>query len=313
MTNNSLIPYQEVEQFGKAMVASGFFSDVKQISQAVVKIQAGAELGLPPFASMTGIHIIKGKPVLGANVLATLVKNDPRYDYRVKKMDDTEVVIHFYEGGEMVGESSFTIQDANKAGTQNTNKFPRNMLFARAISNGAKWYTPGIFGGMSVYTPEDFGLAVDEDGGMIEGQVVETSTELKPVVPLPDDELVIMETSARAAVDVETALHQAAGKNTNPANEKQLKFARASLSKLVNGSAPDAKTILKHVFAVDSSSDLTSGEASAIIEWAGSKKENGYTPNPASIIEAARIVAAANIDAGQQPLFDEPTGNNYDD
>lgn len=182
MTNNSLIPYQEVEQFGKAMVASGFFSDVKQISQAVVKIQAGAELGLPPFASMTGIHIIKGKPVLGANVLATLIKNDPRYDYRVKKMDDTEVVIHFYEGGEMVGESSFTIQDANKAGTQNTNKFPRNMLFARAISNGAKWYTPGIFGGMPVYTPEDFGLAVDEDGGMIEGRVVMHETEKEAVV-----------------------------------------------------------------------------------------------------------------------------------
>lgn len=172
---NQLIPYQEVEQFGKAMVASNYFSDAKSISQAIVKIQAGAELGLPPFASMTGIHIIKGKPVLGANVLATLVKNDPRYDYKVKVMSDEVVTIRFYENGVMVGESSFSADDAKKAGTQNMVKFPRNMLFARAMSNGAKWYTPGIFGGMPVYTPEDFDMQVDEDGAMIEGQVLKES------------------------------------------------------------------------------------------------------------------------------------------
>jgi hypothetical protein len=120
--------------------------------------------------------------------------------------------------------------------------------------------------------------------------------------------------AARSAEAAKNLLLETADKNTSPANEKQLKFARASLSKLVNGSASDAKTILNHVFAVESSADLTSGEASAIIEWAGSKKENGYTPNPESIIEAARLVTAANVDAGQEPLFsDEPTSNNYDD
>jgi hypothetical protein len=182
MGNNQLIPYQEVEQFGKAMVASGFFKDVSQISQAIVKIQAGAELGLPPFASMTGIHIINGKPVLGANILATLIKNDPRYDYRVIKLDDTICTIKFFEGREEVGVSTFTIEDAKKAGTQNTQKFPRNMLFARSMSNGAKWYCPGIFGGAPIYTPEDFGLEVDEDGAIIEGSyaTVEPTAVTKP-------------------------------------------------------------------------------------------------------------------------------------
>ena len=41
------------------------------------------------------------------------------------------------------------------------------MLFARAISNGAKWYTPGIFGGAPVYTPDEFGLEVDSDGDVV--------------------------------------------------------------------------------------------------------------------------------------------------
>jgi hypothetical protein len=171
--NNALIPYNEVEQFGKAMVASGYFSDVRQISQAVVKIQAGAEIGLPPFASMSGIHIIQGKPVLGANLLATLIKNDVRYDYRIVELTNDNCVIAFYENGEVVGNSTFSADDAKKASVKNMNKFPRNMLFARAISNGAKWFTPGIFGGMPVYTPDELGLEVNHEGDVIQGEVIE--------------------------------------------------------------------------------------------------------------------------------------------
>jgi len=38
-------------------------------------------------------------------------------------------------------------------------KFPKNMLFARAMSNGIKWFTPDVFAG-PVYTPEELGSAV---------------------------------------------------------------------------------------------------------------------------------------------------------
>lgn len=181
MDNKQLAPYQpkdfdEIARIGKAMVMSGYFNDVKDVAQATVKVMAGAELGLPPFTSMTGIHIIKGKPALGANVIATLIKNDPRYNYRVTQMDDNLVSIDFYEGGELIGTSSFSAADAQKAGTQNMHKYPRNMLFARAISNGARWYTPGIFGGSPVYTPDELGVSVDEDGYI----------DMQPEQPQPD-------------------------------------------------------------------------------------------------------------------------------
>lgn len=175
--SNALIPYNEVEKFGNAMVASGYFKDAGKISQAIVKIQAGAEIGLPPFASMSGIHIIQGKPVLGANLLATLIKNDPRYDYRIKTLTNDGCVIDFYENGEIVGQSIFTLEDAQKAKSKNLDKFPRNMLFARAISNGSKWFTPGIFGGMPVYTPDEFGLEVDPEGDVVNGEVVVSEPE----------------------------------------------------------------------------------------------------------------------------------------
>lgn len=169
--NNQLVTMESVDTLSRvanAMVKSGYFQDAKDVAQAYVKVQAGQELGLPPVASMSGIHIVKGKPTLGANLIATLIKNDPRYNYRVLELTDDICRIQFYEDGGECGISEFTADDAKRAGTQNMAKFPKNMLFARAISNGAKWYTPGIFGGVTVYTPEELGADVDEDGDIID-------------------------------------------------------------------------------------------------------------------------------------------------
>jgi len=170
MEQNQLAVYQNFDSISKAAIAlqkSGYFTDVKSEAQAIVKVMAGAELGLPPFASMAGIHIIQGKPALGSNVIATLVKNDPRYNYRVVSCDNKACVIDWYEDGVRVGKSDFTMEDATTAGLTNNpswKKFPSDMLFARAITRGARRYAPGIFGGSPVYTPEELGVDTDEEG-----------------------------------------------------------------------------------------------------------------------------------------------------
>jgi len=185
MENNQLAVYQNFDNISKAANAlqkSGYFKDVTSEAQAIVKVMAGAELGLPPFASMTGIHIIQGKPALGSNVIATLIDNDPRYDYKVKKHDAKECVIDFYRNGELHGTSNFTIEEAQTAGlTNNPNwkKFPSDMLFARAITRGARRFTPGIFGGSPIYTPEELGAEVDEDG------YIDTKYEVVDQPPTP--------------------------------------------------------------------------------------------------------------------------------
>jgi hypothetical protein len=165
------------------MAASGFFSDAHQAGQAVVKILAGRELGFGPVASMTGIYIVKGKVSLSANLMAAAIKRSGRYDYRVDLLTEKGCTLSFYEGGKPVGVSSFTLEDAAKAGIDTNatwGKFPRNMLFARAMSNGARWYTPDIFGG-PVYTPEELGQDVDGETGephviVTKSQVLETET-----------------------------------------------------------------------------------------------------------------------------------------
>jgi len=181
--NNALVPVrndmtlQETMTLGDTLAKSGFFSDTRSAAQAVVKILAGKEMGFGPIASMTGIHIIQGKVAVGANLMGASVKSDPRYDYRVMELTDDRAEVAFYEGGKEIGRSVFTMEDAKAAGLtgkDNWRKFPRNMLFSRAMSNGVRWYCPDAFGGSPTYTPEELGAETDGEGNVIEGQFNET-------------------------------------------------------------------------------------------------------------------------------------------
>lgn len=165
----------EIQRMAKLMLASGYFEAQRDaaigVAQLAVKILAGREMGYGPFASVQGIHVIQGKPSLSANLMAAAVKASPRYDYRVRKMDAQGCEIEFFQlhasGRESLGVSSFTLADAQKAGVKNIDKFPRNMLFARAMSNGVRWFCPDVFSGSAVFVPEELGATVDGDTGEI--------------------------------------------------------------------------------------------------------------------------------------------------
>lgn len=175
-----------IQEAAKVLALSGYFNDKgntpQAIAQIATKILAGRELGFGPFASVNGIHIIQGRPSIGANLMGSAVKSSARYDYRVKEMSGDRCVIEFFErsGDKLVsiGVSEFSKEDAKSAGTQNMNKFARNMLFARAMSNGVRWYCPDVFSGNAVYVPEELGAEVDGDGNVISvvGRRVEPTT-----------------------------------------------------------------------------------------------------------------------------------------
>lgn len=172
----------DIMSIGKAFAESGMFPDTKTAAQAIVKIQAGQEIGIPPFAAMTGIHIISGKPTIGAGLIASTVKGSGKYDFRVIEHTEKVCSIDFFQGKELIGNSKFTIEDAKKAGTKNLEKFPRNMLFARAMSNGVKWYCPDVFSG-PVYVPEEMDMPINEQ------PVVDVAAEVLPSdKPAPTEE-----------------------------------------------------------------------------------------------------------------------------
>src|SRR3990167_5750563 len=172
---------EEVRGFADAFVKSGMFQDTKQLAQAIVKIQAGRELGLAPVYSMQNINLIRDRLTTSANTMAMLVKRSVKYNYRIKEHTEQVCIITFFEDGKPVGESSFSMEDAKRANLIKPDsgwvKFPRAMLFSRAISQGARIYAPDAIGG--IYTDEEIRSIPDkpEPGAVVNSE----ATEIKPV------------------------------------------------------------------------------------------------------------------------------------
>lgn len=177
---------ETIQRTGRMLAASGYFDGKGEGPQAVAmmatKILAGREIGIGPFAAVNGIHIIQGKPSIGANLLASAVKGSGRYDYRIREMTDKICRIEFLQktqsGWESLGVSEFTAEEARKAGTKNMDKFPKNMLFARAMSNGVRFFVPDVFNGNAVYVPEELGADVNENG-----EPITATYEVKAAAP----------------------------------------------------------------------------------------------------------------------------------
>jgi hypothetical protein len=156
MSNSLQLTGAEVKAYAIQFAGSGRFPDSRKMEEAFVAIQAGQELGIPPFAAITGIHIIKGKPCLSANVMAGLVKRSERYNYKVVSLTDKACVLEWSENGETVGQSSFTMDDAKRAKLVapggNWEKYPSDMLFARALTKGMRHFCPDlVLGGAYSY------------------------------------------------------------------------------------------------------------------------------------------------------------------
>lgn len=177
----------DLSRLSNMLAKSGFFADAKEAAQCGVKVLAGLELGFGAIASMVGVHIINGKPSIGANLMAAAVKRSAKYNYRTTRHDNDGCTIVFYENGEAIGESTFTRDDAIAAGAldgkngHTWKKFPRNMMFNRAMSNGVRWYCPDIFAGSVAYTPEELDCQVDEEGNTVDISTVDQQPPLTVV------------------------------------------------------------------------------------------------------------------------------------
>jgi hypothetical protein len=287
----------ELKRLGMMLALSGYFDQHNDqgvaTAQMCVKVLAGREIGFGPFAAVNGIHIIKGKPSISANIMAAAVKSHPTYDYRVRVMTDKEVAIDFFEimdgKREKIGTSEFNAADAAKAGTQNMGKFPRNMLFARAMSNGVRWYCPDVFSGNSVYTPEELGARTDDDGYIIvdraSGEIIESPkpapkqpaikslSEVEPLsfdAPLGaiDEFLAIPSPKTGQTAKEHTESQAAQASSAGAISAGQLKRLHALGTQLYGDGWDDKRhELVENVTAgkSTSSNDLTTAEASRLI------------------------------------------------
>ncbi len=209
-TESALVPrtntlgndWQDIYQLGEVLAKSGYFTDARSASQAVVKVLAGRELGFAPLASMTGIHMIDGKPVIGAHLLASLIKRSGRYNFEIIRSDREACELRFVEKKGDKWEScgppiSLTFKEAVESGlavSSDGRTLKRNwkvsaddMLFARCVSKGYRRYCADLSGGLLTYVPDE--LEPDQPGPPSNGAIAPPPPQLNgthaPVEPAP--------------------------------------------------------------------------------------------------------------------------------
>ena len=320
MTNQMIVAPEQhqltINEMGNVFVKSGFFADTRDQAQAIVKILAGQELGISPIASMTGVYIVKGKPSLGANLIAGCVKRSGRYNYRVVEHTDAVCRIEFYEKDfdgvkfVKVGESKFTIEDAKRAGTQNLDRFPRNMLFARAMSNGAKWYCADIFAG-GVYTPDELGAVVQysESGEIekvIEGEYkLETEPEPQPVQLQPSPKKVERPMAPEKLREMLQKKASAYGECV--VSQKQIGLLASMIEVCFIGMDHADKvrhSVVRYLAGKDSLKDVQPAMVKAMLDFLKPIQDSGgaYSPDEMAVKEIKSVWTAALQEAGQESL-----------
>jgi hypothetical protein len=316
--NTALVSLADTMTLGKVLADSGFFADSRQAAQAVVKVLAGREIGFGPVASMTGINIIQGRVALSANLIAAAVKRSGRYDYRVIELTDDNCRIDYFEKGrDRIGSSSFSKADAVRAGTKNMDRFPRNMLFARAMSNGAKWYCADIFGG-PIYTPEELGANVNEDGEIVDGEshVLPLQPQAAPAAaprPAPAPEppaatpspngdaydadgeffaAIPNATTERAAAAIKARVVGATRPDEPKAHPEMRSKFKQNLA-IALGSSADRHALTAYLFGSDDAETWTQGQLMAANTWLNiGKAGDGYAPS-AKFLEDWKVIRAA--------------------
>jgi len=199
---HELARIKDMKEIAGAAMKSGYYA-VKSQDQALVKILTGMELGVGPMTALQQIAVVNDKPVLGSALIAAKIKESGKYDYR--RIGDNEKAVCIIlqknlkgDAYEEIGRETWTIEDAKRAGLTGKNNwknYPAAMLWARALTQAARMLCPDVFMG-AVYAPEEMGVEEDDDGNLVEAQVVKsTVTDYATVKmqqlpePLTEDEI----------------------------------------------------------------------------------------------------------------------------
>lgn len=145
---------------------------------AMIAMLYGQEMGLPPMSALQRVVVINGKPTLDAQGMNALIRAAGH---------SIQPTVHTTENCTLVGKRmdngdtatvEYTIADAQAAGLLRNDtwkKYPKSMLFARALSQLARELFSDVLMGVS-YVPEEMGSVVEDREPVDTHPIVDTST-----------------------------------------------------------------------------------------------------------------------------------------
>jgi hypothetical protein len=168
MTDDNLPVVQQLDQpelnriatLGKWLALSESGSDSQQAkgASAALRLYYAEQLELPPLA-VSELSVIKGRLVVGAKLLRAMAA---RRGYQVVRDDGSDdksctATLVSTRNGEVIGRSTFTIDDAKRAGLIRDRSawqtHPARMLWARASKFVLDDYAPEVT--LGIYTSDE--------------------------------------------------------------------------------------------------------------------------------------------------------------
>ena len=154
---------------------------------AIILIQQWANArGIDTVTAIQTVSFIDGRPVVDATMQRAMAE---REGVRVKVVsaDREQATVEIYRDGELMGSTTYTMEDARAAGLdrkQNWQKNPVDMLVARATTRGIRWHAPSVMlGTFTEDEAEQFDPAAvlapavedapDADADVVDAEVVE--------------------------------------------------------------------------------------------------------------------------------------------
>ena len=165
----------------KSLFLSKLFPNVQNEHGAFAICQYGKELGVGPMTSLQTMAIIKGKICMGAQVMLSLACGKG-VRYKVVKDTATESEVEFTREGFSPYLSSFTMEDAKRAGVYRQDsgwdKYPKDMLYWRAVTRGLRRIAPDVI--LGLYAKEEI-----EDAPALEAKIVQEPPKEEDVPNFP--------------------------------------------------------------------------------------------------------------------------------
>lgn len=192
-TTTALVSFQDMQQMAESFARSGFFG-IKTPDQAVALMALCQAEGMHPATALRDYHLIQGKPALKADaMLARFLSSGGKVEWTAYTDERVAAIFSHPQGGRV--EVDWTPARAKQARISNDmhQKYPRQMLRARVISEGIRTVYPGVV--IGVYTPEEVADMEPE-----KGYTVDPRGEVKPMDPEMRQQYI---TSVGALLDVE--------------------------------------------------------------------------------------------------------------
>jgi len=163
--------------YARALAESGLLpaSYRKNPANVLWAMEYGDMLGLAPMATMTGVHVIEGKPTASAGLISALVRqaghklrvdgDNKSATCVITRSDDPKpfsVTWTLKKDG-----SNPSAEEAKLLSKPVWQQYPASMLKSRAITQCARDACEEVLFGLH-YTPEELGANVDEDGVVVD-------------------------------------------------------------------------------------------------------------------------------------------------